>query len=128
MTAAATDREDRVKPCPGCGVNRPTKNDNNSNTSRNQRSGMCRSCYAKPWPGRNASTWIRYAACAGENLDLFYPPLGADGTAAKTICQECPVRVECLTYALNNNEQYGVWGGLSPAERALIRRRARRAS
>jgi hypothetical protein len=36
---------------------------------------------------------------------------------AKALCKTCPVMSECLTYALESNERFGVWGGLSASER-----------
>lgn len=43
---------------------------------------------------------------------------------AKAICARCPVQVECLEYALENREQYGVWGGTTRDERkAMLRAR-----
>jgi len=41
--------------------------------------------------------------------------------AAKRLCQGCPVRRECVTHALTVGEEYGVWGGFSETERALLR-------
>ena len=47
---------------------------------------------------------------------------------AKVICSRCPVRIDCLEYAIRIREPHGVWGGMSEAERrALIRERDRRA-
>lgn len=42
--------------------------------------------------------------------------------AAKAVCAGCEVRAECLQYALDNNERFGVWGGASESERAAMRR------
>lgn len=42
-------------------------------------------------------------------------------TQAKQLCNECPVREACLTYALKAPELYGVWGGLAPKERQAMR-------
>ena len=45
---------------------------------------------------------------------------------AKDICRTCPVIDVCLQHALDNNEEYGIWGGLSEDERRNLRRRAMR--
>lgn len=68
-------------------------------------------------------TWMRQAACRGGD-DLFFPPLGrADvATKAKLICHGCPVRSACLDYALETNQEWGVWGGKSERERRRLRR------
>jgi WhiB family transcriptional regulator, redox-sensing transcriptional regulator len=42
---------------------------------------------------------------------------------AKNICSECPIKFECLNYALAANEPYGIWGGTTPAERNILKRR-----
>lgn len=40
---------------------------------------------------------------------------------AKEVCSTCPVKAECLAYALRNNEQFGVWGGTTSGERRKMR-------
>jgi WhiB family redox-sensing transcriptional regulator len=45
---------------------------------------------------------------------------------AKAVCESCPVRHECLDYALRNSVRYGIFGGLGEEERALERRRRKR--
>jgi WhiB family redox-sensing transcriptional regulator len=42
-------------------------------------------------------------------------------TAAKELCQHCPVRQQCATHALKVGEEYGVWGGFSEHDRTLLR-------
>lgn len=78
------------------------------------------------------SDWEDQAACAGTELDLFFPPKGGDAPAlvggAKAICAGCTVRMECLEFALRNDIGFGVWGGLAPAERRRVRDRRRRTS
>ncbi|MEU6769568.1 WhiB family transcriptional regulator [Streptomyces sp. NPDC046853] len=54
--------------------------------------------------------------------DLFVQ--GAAQHRAKAVCSGCPVRTECLVYALDSRVEHGVWGGLTERERrALLRRR-----
>ena len=67
--------------------------------------------------------WREYANCLGANEDLFFPDRGASTRAAKQICAECQVRVDCLEYAVTQGEKFGIWGGLSERERRKIRKR-----
>lgn len=55
---------------------------------------------------------------------MFFPVTRGFSTAtdAKRICVACPVRAECLEYALENNERQGVWGGKTYRERMVLRR------
>lgn len=57
----------------------------------------------------------------GRPVALF-PERGGDGVKAKAICAGCPVRAECLDYALADVELRGTWGGTSPGERKALRR------
>lgn len=41
---------------------------------------------------------------------------------AKAICYSCTVKEDCLRYAIENNEIYGIWGGKTSRERSIIRR------
>ncbi len=73
-------------------------------------------------------TWQLRAACRGPESALFFPPTyperkderDAREARAKAICQECPVRSECLEYAISIREPHGIWGGLTEAERRLM--------
>ena len=47
---------------------------------------------------------------------------GSSVREAKRICAMCEMRSVCLEYALNNDERFGVWGGLSEKERLSLRR------
>jgi len=80
--------------------------------------------------------WQYRASCRGEDAEMFFAPnyferkdeKDAREVRAKAICADCPVRVECLEYALRSREPHGIWGGLNELERrALIRQRERRA-
>lgn len=73
-------------------------------------------------------SWRGGAICRDTDPDLFFP-VGTTGFAlvqidrAKQVCAECPVHVECLEYALETNQDSGIWGGTSEEERRNIRRR-----
>jgi WhiB family redox-sensing transcriptional regulator len=75
--------------------------------------------------------WRYDAACTGEDPELFFP-VGTSADAliqtrqAKAVCDRCPVRDECLAFALNTGQTDGVWGGLSEDERRQLRRRSRK--
>jgi WhiB family redox-sensing transcriptional regulator len=66
--------------------------------------------------------WREHAACTGKTDKMFPEKSGyvADYEPAQRICATCPVRRECLRYAIDNNERYGVWGGTSPSERRRL--------
>jgi WhiB family redox-sensing transcriptional regulator len=72
--------------------------------------------------------WQGRAACRGPNTAVFFPPSHFERkddrelreTRAKAICRSCPVRRDCLEYALRIHEQHGIWGGLNEAERRLL--------
>ncbi len=66
--------------------------------------------------------WQARANCLGVDPDLFFPERGASTREAKGVCAGCEVRVECLEYALQNGEKFGIWGGMSERERRRIRR------
>ncbi|MFF7339979.1 WhiB family transcriptional regulator [Streptomyces sp. NPDC008163] len=74
--------------------------------------------------------WRMHAACRDADPDLFFP-IGSTGPAlvqveeAKAVCRHCPVQQECLRWALENNQDAGVWGGLGENERRALKRRNR---
>lgn len=70
------------------------------------------------------SPWMAQAECADSSPDLFFPETpGPENCAdAKAICAVCPVRVQCLHYAMTHR-MAGVWGGTSEADRRRIRRK-----
>jgi WhiB family transcriptional regulator, redox-sensing transcriptional regulator len=75
--------------------------------------------------------WVHRARCKDEDPELFFPigttgPAAAQIDAAKAICMECPVRVECLEWSLATGQDAGVWGGMSEEERRALRRARRR--
>lgn len=77
--------------------------------------------------------WRHRAACVEEDPELFFP-VGTSGPAveqaaeAKLVCSDCPVRSECLAWALATGQDHGVWGGLGEEERRALKRRQARAA
>ena len=72
----------------------------------------------------NALAWQSDALCAQTDPEAFFPEKGGSTRDAKKICASCEVRSQCLEYALQNDERFGIWGGLSERERRKLRRRA----
>lgn len=67
--------------------------------------------------------WTSAAACNSADPDELFVT-GAAQNRAKAVCLGCPVRTECLSDALDNRVEFGVWGGMTERERrALLRRR-----
>ena len=74
--------------------------------------------------------WQWRAACRGEDSGLFFPPGEWESREdrltrerkAKSICAVCPVRIECLEYAIRIREPHGIWGGLNELERRVLLR------
>jgi WhiB family transcriptional regulator, redox-sensing transcriptional regulator len=69
-------------------------------------------------------TWQERALCAQTDPEAFFPEKGGSTREAKRICSTCEVRSECLEYALEHDERFGIWGGLSERERRRMRRHA----
>jgi WhiB family redox-sensing transcriptional regulator len=72
--------------------------------------------------------WRELAACRNSDPDTFFP-VGTTGPAidmidkATAICGSCSVQEECLLYALETNQEAGVWGGLAEDDRRRYRKR-----
>lgn len=67
-------------------------------------------------------TWMIQAKCLDADPNAFFPEKGGSTREAKRICGICSVREECLQYALENEERFGIWGGLSERERRRLRK------
>jgi WhiB family redox-sensing transcriptional regulator len=76
--------------------------------------------------------WRMQAACRPYDSEMFFPVRSPnrnkDTAKAKAVCDKCPVREECLQAAMDGREKIGIWGGLTPEERARLHRRGRRAA
>lgn len=67
-----------------------------------------------------AQDWRDEAVCAQTDPELWFPEKGGSATQAKGVCGGCPVRAECLQWALANGETDGIWGGLTPGQRKKL--------
>jgi WhiB family redox-sensing transcriptional regulator len=83
-----------------------------------------------PLPVTTIWDWQLRAACRAMDASVFFHPEHERGTAkdrrelrAKQVCASCPVIEACPRHALDVHEPYGVWGGMTVAERAALRRR-----
>ncbi len=80
-----------------------------------------------PMPLLDVYDWQFEGACRDSDPALFFSPESERGprrhareNAAKMYCQRCPVVEQCLQHALRVKEPYGVWGGLTTSERAVV--------
>lgn len=76
-----------------------------------------------------ATGWQDDAACRDHPYpDVFFAPSKAEQrAAARMVCDRCPVRSECLDYAIRAREAHGVWGGVTEDDlRSLTRRKGHR--
>lgn len=75
-----------------------------------------------------SAEWRSRAACRGLATSLWFPAVeqstrtDGDGHAARLVCGGCPVRGECLDYALETRQPFGIWGGLSVRARRQLNR------
>ena len=68
--------------------------------------------------------WQDRALCAQTDPEAFFPEKGGSTREAKRVCRSCEVRAECLEYALEHDERFGIWGGMSERERRRLKREA----
>ena len=68
--------------------------------------------------------WQDRALCAQTDPEAFFPEKGGSTREAKKVCGGCEVKAECLEYALENDERFGIWGGMSERERRKLKRAA----
>jgi WhiB family redox-sensing transcriptional regulator len=72
--------------------------------------------------------WQDRSFCAETDPEAFFPEKGEPSRPAKRICRACEVTAECLAWALDNSQRFGIWGGLSPEERLRLARQQREAA
>lgn len=79
---------------------------------------------------RPPGAWMAWAECRTEDPELFFPigtlrPAEEQAERAAAVCRRCPVRGECLDYALTTRQRHGIWAGTTGEERDRVARRAR---
>lgn len=68
------------------------------------------------------SDWRAGALCAQTDPEVFFPDEGGSAREARAVCARCPVTAECLQWALEHDERFGIWGGATGRERMELRR------
>lgn len=77
-----------------------------------------------------ARKWMQRGVCASADPDAWFPTTGMSAAPARAICNgaggrpPCPVRDQCLEWALGHDEGFGVWGGKSERQRRKLKRKA----
>lgn len=66
--------------------------------------------------------WRKESLCIDQPPDLFFPEHSESNVPAKRICEMCAVRYDCLQYAIDTNQQFGIWGGTVEKERGALRK------
>ena len=69
-------------------------------------------------------SWQERALCAQTDPEAFFPEKGGSTREAKRVCLTCEVQADCLDYALQHDERFGIWGGLSERERRKLKKQA----
>lgn len=99
-----------------------------------QATGMCRQInYTAIFEAMpKLPEWIADAPCSQADPELFFPEAHesrANVALAKRVCAACPVRQECLEWALDRGEKFGIYGGLTSTQRRkVLRQRAKDAA
>lgn len=70
--------------------------------------------------------WQDLSLCVQTDPDIFFPEKGGSTAPAMSVCNACPVRQQCLDYAIENDIRHGIWGGTSDNDRRRIARERRR--
>lgn len=68
--------------------------------------------------------WMQDALCAQSDPDLWFPEPHESARAGQKICLSCPVRMQCLEYAMRTHQTRGTWGGKSEFELRSVRKPA----
>jgi WhiB family redox-sensing transcriptional regulator len=69
--------------------------------------------------------WRTMSACRDVASNVFFAedPMGLfEEQSAKAVCGQCFVIDDCLAYAITHDPPFGVWGGMTTAERRVVRK------
>jgi WhiB family redox-sensing transcriptional regulator len=108
---------DRVEECDRCGVRRGVNYSRPSHLCQ-----ACRFLVSKP-----IGDWTHDGLCSQADPNAWFPEefkgrgRWHQEQVAKSICIDCPVRTQCLEWALTNHEAHGIWGGMTAQERRHLR-------
>ncbi len=78
--------------------------------------------------GNRNLEWKSDAACRTVDTSIFFPENEAAAAPALAVCARCPVREQCLDFALETRQHDGIWGGATETERRRLRRTRTRAA
>jgi WhiB family transcriptional regulator, redox-sensing transcriptional regulator len=67
-----------------------------------------------------ATTWMGLARCREYDPEVFFVRGASKSRRAIRVCQRCEVREQCLAYAVENEIEFGVWGGLTERQRRRL--------
>lgn len=73
------------------------------------------------WHPSGRTDWTDDALCAQTDPEAFFVEKGGTTQPAKAVCARCPVTAACLQHALDTDQAFGVWGGLSAIERRALK-------
>ncbi|QFG11146.1 hypothetical protein PBI_QUEENHAZEL_40 [Mycobacterium phage QueenHazel] len=76
------------------------------------------------WTSVQVEDWRDQALCAQVDPEIFFPDAGKSPAPARKMCARCEVRAECLQSALERDEEFGIWGGLTWGQRRALQRGA----
>ena len=76
--------------------------------------------------GLDFPEWMSRGLCAETDPEAFFPEKGAPSRSARQVCAVCPVRDQCLEYAMEHDERFGIWGGTSARQRRALKKGGRR--
>ena len=74
-------------------------------------------------PEAEAVSWMDLSRCKETDPEIFFPDKGGSSRQAKAVCMRCEVRLQCLEWAMDSDERFGILGGLSERQRRALKRR-----